>query len=54
LVRLGADDDAAALHRALVRAGKPSPLDVVQVEGHDALSGVEAVARARSALNRYI
>jgi len=54
LVRLGADEDAVALHRALVRAGKPSPLNAVQVEGHDALSGVEAVSRARSALSRYI
>ena len=26
LVRLGADDDAVALHHALVAAGKPSPL----------------------------
>ena len=54
LVRLGADEDAVALHRALVMAGKPSPLNAVQVEGHDALSGVEAVSRARSALSRYI
>ena len=54
LVRLGADEDAITLHRALVRAGKPSPLDEVQIEEPDAVSGVEAVARARSALGRYV
>jgi predicted ATPase/DNA-binding SARP family transcriptional activator len=54
LVRLGAGDDAVALHRALIRAGKPSPLDGVQVGVADALSGVEAVARAHSALSRYL
>ncbi len=54
LVRIGADDDAIALHRALVKAGKPSPLDDVPVDGGDALSGVGAVLRARSALSCYI
>ena len=54
LVRVGADDDAIALHRALIKAGKPSPLDDVPVDGADALSGVEAVLRARSALTCYI
>ena len=54
LVRVGADDDAIALHRALIKAGKPSPLDDVPVDGADALSGVEAVLSARSALTCYI
>jgi tetratricopeptide (TPR) repeat protein len=53
LVRLGADDDAVALHRALVSAGKPSPLNHVRLDGGDALTGVEAVVRARSVLARY-
>ena len=55
LVRTGADDAAAALHHALVRAGRPSPLTAAQVarlgeqEG-DGLTGVEAVALAQSCL----
>ena len=60
LVRLGADDDAVALHRALVKAGKPSPLSGAQVaEPSDrveigaATGGAEAVVRARSALARF-
>jgi tetratricopeptide (TPR) repeat protein len=52
LVRVGADDDAAALHRALVAAGKSSPMDGPPVDPVNALSGVEAVARARSALRQ--
>ena len=67
LVRLGADDDAVALHHALVKAGKPSPLGPAQLadladrlgeDRFDALSGsvaggAEAVVRARSTLGRY-
>lgn len=53
LVRLGADADAAILHRALVGAGRPSPLNTAA--GDDAahaITGVEAVAHARAALRR--
>ena len=58
LVRLGADDDAAALHHALVKAGRPSPLSPEHLaalgdDRTDALSGVEAVARARATLSHY-
>jgi hypothetical protein len=53
LMRVGADDDAVALHRALLRAGKPSPLDDVQADGVGALSGVGAVAHARKSLRRF-
>jgi predicted ATPase/class 3 adenylate cyclase len=62
LVRLGADEDALALHHALVQAGKPSPLGGDQLvalaervgdERFDGLIGAEAVVRARSALARY-
>jgi hypothetical protein len=66
LVRLGADDDAVALHHALVAAGKPSPLDpgglaaltdamggerfADAVRRGSALSGAGAVALARTIL----
>ena len=62
LVRVGADDDAVTLHRALVNAGKPSPLNATQLavlaersggDRFDGLSGAAAVARARSSLDRY-
>ena len=67
LVRLGADDDAIALHQALVDAGKPSPLSAAQLAvltnrlGEDRLDagsgpgtgGTAAVVRARSSLSRY-
>ena len=62
LVRLGADEDALALHHALVQAGKPSRLGGDQLvalaervgdERFDGLSGAEAVVRARTALARY-
>jgi predicted ATPase/DNA-binding SARP family transcriptional activator len=53
LVRQGADDDAVAIHHALVAAGKPSPLVESPADRIDALSGVEAVALARAALARY-
>ena len=59
LVRLGADDDAVALHHALVDAGKLSPLSEEQVaalgDGNsDALSGAAAVIRARAALAGFV
>jgi hypothetical protein len=54
LLRQGADDDAVALHHALVAAHKPSPLDEAGIDRIDGLSAVEAVARARSALARYL
>ena len=61
LVRLGADEDAAVLHHALVEAGKPSPLSQTQIvrlgtgmqaPRAEALTGADAVARARASLRR--
>jgi hypothetical protein len=56
LNRLGAD--AVAVHHALVKAGKPSPLSAAQAAdlggaGGVALSGAEAVKLARTTLRRY-
>ena len=56
LARLGADDDALALHRCLVAAGKPSPLhdvDPPDVTGVP-MSAADAVARARAALKPHL
>ncbi len=55
LVRVGADDDAVALHHALVKAGKPSPLSAAEVSDPSGpvVGGAAAVVRARSALARY-
>jgi hypothetical protein len=62
LVRLGADEDALALHCALVQAGKPSPLGADQLvalaervgaKPSDGLSGAEAVVLARTVLALY-
>ncbi len=59
LVRVGADQEARDLHRCLVVAGKPSPLDdpgrcpAAALSG-PALSGAEAVDLARVALNRWV
>jgi predicted ATPase/DNA-binding SARP family transcriptional activator len=58
LIRVGADDDALALHQALVDAGKGSPLDPgdearLGVRHGRALTGPEAVALARSALAQH-
>jgi predicted ATPase len=58
LVRVGADGDALALHRALVDAGKGSPLDPgdvarLGVRRGRPLAGPEAVALARSALAEH-
>jgi predicted ATPase/DNA-binding SARP family transcriptional activator len=46
LVRLGADDAAAALHHALLAAGKPSPLDAAALDGLAAALGEERLAAA--------
>ncbi|MFI5507136.1 BTAD domain-containing putative transcriptional regulator [Mycobacterium sp. NPDC051804] len=58
LSRMGADDDAVALHHALVAAGRLSPLEPDQVsaigEPHqEPLTPAEAVARARTSLARF-
>jgi predicted ATPase/DNA-binding SARP family transcriptional activator len=59
LNRVGAEDDAVTIHRALVRAGKQSPLSATQAATLDdvpggGLSGADLVVRARSALARYL
>jgi hypothetical protein len=59
LNRVGAQDDAVALHRALRHAGKQSALSAAQTAAlgdtpRDGLSGADAVVRARSALGRYL
>jgi predicted ATPase/DNA-binding SARP family transcriptional activator len=58
LARVGADEDALALHHALVHAGRASPLSAERIAalGQDrplSAGGVESVARARTALSRY-
>ena len=58
LVRVGADDEARVMHRALVDAGKGSPLTEDQVARLGAadggsVTGPEAVAMARSTLQRH-
>jgi tetratricopeptide (TPR) repeat protein len=67
LLRLGADDDVVFMHWALVKAGKGSPLHADQLSalkeslgadrfatyGDSAADGHQAVARARSTLQRY-
>ena len=58
LVRVGAEDDAVALHYALVGAGRLSPLGPTQLaklgdQQQEALSGAEALVRARASLARY-
>lgn len=55
--RLGADDEALALHRALVGAGKASPLSAGWLADRPGApspvpTGPEAVSRARAALSR--
>lgn len=50
LTRVGAPDDAMTLHRALVGAGRQSPLRSTDVAGAAAVSGVDAVAHAREVL----
>ncbi len=58
LVRVGAEDDAVALHYALVGAGRLSPLDPEQLaalgeQQRKTLSGAEALVLARTSLARY-
>ncbi|MEO3757393.1 BTAD domain-containing putative transcriptional regulator [Mycobacterium sp. B14F4] len=58
LVRLGADEEAVALHRAVVAAGHEPPLSDAQLVGRPpikgvVLSGPEAVHLARTMLGRY-
>jgi hypothetical protein len=58
LHRVGAEDDAVALHRSLLHAGKQSALTPAQTASlgdvpGGGLSGADAVVRARSALARY-
>lgn len=58
LLRAGAQDDAMALHCALIRAGRPSLLSAAALASIGdapavALSGPEAVSRARVALATY-
>lgn len=58
LARVGADQDAIAIHRALVAAGRQSPLSAAQLaslgdHAGDDMSGADAVGRAREALMRY-
>jgi hypothetical protein len=59
LNRVGAEDDAVTLHRALLRAGKQSPLSAAQAATLGdmqayGLSGADLIVRARSALARYL
>lgn len=51
LERLGADDDAAELHRAIVAAGHDASNDESTADA--ALTGPQALALARSSLRRY-
>ena len=58
LIRLGANDDALELHRALLNAGRQSPLSAAQLASlgdgtGEPLNGADAVGRARTALGRY-
>ena len=57
-VRVGANDDALVLHRAILGAGRQSPLSAAQLaalgEGsEEPLSGSDALGWARAALARY-
>lgn len=51
LMRAGATDDAMILHRALIGAGRQSPLGSADADG-ERITGVEAVAHAREVLRR--
>ena len=57
LIRVGAQDDAVALHFALVGAGRLSPLSPAQLaelgDQTEPLTAAEALARARASLARY-
>ena len=52
LLRLGAGDDALALHGCLLAAGKPSPLGAAPTVGAAPLTQEQAVSRARARLLR--
>lgn len=52
LARLGADADAAVVHRALVNANRLSPLPAGPDDGAAPVTGVEAVAHVRAVLRR--
>jgi predicted ATPase len=59
LVRMGATDDAVALHHALIAADRLSPLAPEEVPGlggppQHPLSPADAVAAARASLGRYV
>lgn len=57
LARLGAHAEAAALHRALVEAGREPPLAgpaAAQLDLTTALSGHDAVELAKTTLRRYV
>ena len=58
LVRVGAEEDAVALHYALVVAGRLSPLGPSQLDGlgdqqAESLSASDALLRARVILTRF-
>jgi predicted ATPase/DNA-binding SARP family transcriptional activator len=58
LARVGAGDDALEMHRALLGAGRQSPLSAAQFASVSdgpgrTVNGADAVRRARSALARY-
>ena len=58
LARMDAQDDAVALHHALVGAGRLSPIDPAQLaelgeQRTEVMSAAEAVVRARASLTRY-
>jgi hypothetical protein len=59
LVRVGAHDEAWSLHRCLLAAGKPSPLDdpgscPPAVLAAPPLTGAEAVDLARVTLKNWV
>lgn len=56
LTRMGAHDDAVALHHALVAVGRLSPLgpDPIGEPQLEPLSPAEAVVRARTSLARFV
>ncbi|MFB1298674.1 BTAD domain-containing putative transcriptional regulator [Mycobacterium sp. pW049] len=53
LLRIGATDDAMVLHRALLAAGRQSPVRSTNGADAPAVSGVQAVAHARAVLRRF-
>lgn len=53
LIRVGATADALILHRALMSAGRQSPLESDEVADATAITGVEAAAHARDVLRRF-